>query len=143
MTIWLDMDGTCVNLYGVNNWLEKLKMFDESPYKEAKPIVNMNALARILNNRQKRGYKIGIISLLAKNSNEDYDRRVMNAKREWLNKHLASVQFDEIIFKPYDFIKNNVNNGNDILVDDEERHLTAWTGYRIEAQNIIKELRAL
>ena len=143
MMIWLDMDGTIANLYGVENWLEKLNAFDESPYTEAKPLVRMATLARLLNNRQRKGYKIGIISALSKNSTADYDNRVMNAKKEWLTKHLASVKFDEIKFVPYTFRKNDANNGNDILFDDEARHLEAWTGKAIPAKNILEGLKAL
>lgn len=143
MMIWLDMDGTIVNLYGVENWLEKLNAFDESPYAEAKPLVRMATLARLLNNRQRKGYKIGIISALSKGSTADYDNRVINAKKEWLAKHLASVKFDEIKFVPYTFRKNDANNGNDILFDDEARHLEAWTGKAIPAKNILEGLKAL
>ena len=138
MMIWLDMDGTIANLYGVENWLEKLNAFDESPYTEAKPLVRMATLARLLNNKQRKGYKIGIISALSKNSTADYDNRVMNAKKEWLAKHLASVKFDEIKFVPYTFRKNDANNGNDILFDDEARHLEAWTGKAIPAKSILE-----
>ena len=143
MMIWLDMDGTIANLYGVENWLDKLNAFDESPYAEAKPLVRMATLARLLNNKQRKGYKIGIISALSKNSTADYDNRVMNAKKEWLAKHLASVKFDEIKFVPYTFRKNDANNGNDILFDDEARHLEAWTGKAIPAKNILEGLKAL
>ena len=31
-TIWFDMDGTIANLYGVDNWLDKLHASDASPY---------------------------------------------------------------------------------------------------------------
>jgi len=143
MRIWLDMDGTIANLYGVENWLEQLINGNPRPYEIAKPLVKMNALARILNNRQKKGYKICIITALAKGSTPEYDLKVKNAKLKWLRKHLPSVNFDKIEFVPYEFIKNNVNNGNDILVDDEERHLQAWTGTAINAKNIMIELKAL
>ena len=33
--IWFDMDGTLADLYGVENWLEKLRASDPSPYAEA------------------------------------------------------------------------------------------------------------
>ena len=137
-TIWLDMDGTIADLYGVENWLEMLRSYDATPYAVAKPIVRMATLARLLNNRQKNGYNIAIISALSKGSTAEYDTEVMTAKREWLKKHLASVQFNEIKFVPYDFKKNDANNGNDILFDDEDRHLDAWTGIAINAKNLIK-----
>ena len=34
-TIWFDMDGTIANLYGVENWLPKLRAHDASPYADA------------------------------------------------------------------------------------------------------------
>lgn len=61
----------------------------------------------------------------------------------WLKKHLASVKFDEIRFVPYTFTKNNVNTGNDILFDDEERHLTTWTGTAVHASKIFQTLKAI
>lgn len=143
MTIWLDMDGTMADLYGVDGWLEMLTAHDETPYAVAKPLVRMATLARLLNNRQRNGYRVCVISALAKNSNAEYDERVMNAKREWLKKHLASVKFDEIRFVPYTYTKNNANNGNDILFDDEARHLEAWTGTAINATDLLTALKAL
>jgi hypothetical protein len=47
--IYLDMDGTFVNLYSVNNWLEQLRAFNPTPYIEAEPLVRMASLARLLN----------------------------------------------------------------------------------------------
>lgn len=143
MTIWFDMDGTLADLYGVNGWLEMLTAHDETPYAVAAPLVRMATLARLLNSRQRKGYKIAVVSALAKNSNADYDERVMNAKKEWLNRHLPSVKFDEIRFVPYEFVKNGVNAGNDILFDDEARHLAAWTGTAINAADLLNALKAL
>lgn len=143
MTIWLDMDGTIANLYAVDGWLEMLNNYDETPYAIATPLVRMCTLARLLNNRQKKGYRVAIVSALSKNSNFEYDEKVKNAKKEWLAKHLASVNFDEIRFVPYTFIKNNVNTGNDILFDDEARHLDAWTGTAINAANLLTELKKI
>ena len=101
MTIWFDMDGTIANLYGVENWLDYLIAKDETPYREAKPLIRMATLARLLNRIQRNGHKIGIVSWLSKNSTEEYDARVTKAKIEWLNTHLKSVQFDEINIGKY------------------------------------------
>jgi len=143
MTIWLDMDGTMADLYGVTGWLEMLTAHDETPYAVAAPLVRMATLARLLNNRQREGWRVCVVSALAKNSNADYDNRVMKAKREWLNRHLPSVKFDEIRFVPYEFVKNGVNAGGDVLVDDEARHREAWTGTAIDAADILNALKAL
>lgn len=139
--IWLDMDGTIADLYGVEGWLPMLRAYDPTPYAKAKPLVNMAILARLLNRRQREGFAICIISALSKDSLPAYDAKVMTAKKNWLKKHLPSVNFDEIRFVPYTFIKNDVNTGEDILFDDEARHLDAWTGTAIHASNLLKNLR--
>ena len=141
MTIWFDMDGTLADLYGVNGWLEMLTAHDETPYAEAKPLVNMQALARMLNNRQRKGYHIAIVTALAKNTTAEYDERVIHAKAEWLKKHLATVKFDKVVYVPYDFTKDAVNRGNDVLFDDEARHLEAWRGKAYHAKEMMKTLK--
>lgn len=143
MKIWLDMDGTIADLYAVENWLPMLRAYNPTPYAKAKPIVNMSALARLLHNRQAEGFEICIISALSKEPTPEYDEAVKKAKMEWLKQHLPSVEFDEIRFVPYEFKKNDVNSGNDILFDDEARHLTAWTGLAIPAVEILKGLKSL
>ena len=56
-TINLDMDGTFVDLYGVDGWLEDIIARDTRPYEVARPLVNLSALARVLNNKQRKGYQ--------------------------------------------------------------------------------------
>ena len=143
MKIWFDMDGTIADLYSVEGWLPMLRAYDPTPYIEAKPLINMNVLARLIHKAQQNGFEICIVSALAKNSTVSYDEKVKTAKMKWLKKHLASVDFDEIRFVPYTFVKNDVNTGNDILFDDEDRHLTAWTGTAIHASQILSTLRAI
>ena len=143
MKIWFDMDGTIADLYGVEGWLDMLIASDPTPYAIAKPLINMSALARLIHKVQRMGFEVGIVSALAKNSTPDYDEKVKTAKIGWLKKHLASVQFNEVRFVPYTFVKNGVNTGSDILFDDEERHLTAWTGTAIHASAILETLRAI
>ena len=47
--IYFDMDGTIADLYGVENWLENILQRNIRPYKEAKTLVRMASLARLLN----------------------------------------------------------------------------------------------
>ena len=139
-----DMDGTIANLYGVENWLEMLMAEDETPYAIAKPLVNLSLLARYLNRLQREGHEIAIISWLSKNSTEEYDNKVINAKKRWLANHLKSVQFDEIIIIPYGTPKENYAFAdNDILFDDEERNRLGWTGVPHDVQNIMEILREI
>ena len=144
MTIFFDMDGTIANLYGVENWLDYLIAKDETPYREAKPLIRMATLARLLNSIQKNGHKIGIVSWLAKNSTEEYDIKVKNAKLEWLNTHLKSVQFDEIHIVKYGTPKSTFsNNTNDILFDDEEPNRKEGKGKAFDVDNIIEILKGI
>lgn len=144
MRICFDMDGTIANLYGVENWLEMLINHDETPYKEAKTLINMNILARYLNKIQKKGVEIGIISWLAKNSNNDYDTKVTKAKENWLKKHLRSVKFDFVEIVSYGYAKENFcYNINDVLFDDEENNRRSWTGKAFDEKNILEVLKEI
>ena len=144
MTIYFDMDGTIANLYGVENWLPKLQNEDASPYTDAEPLVRLATLARLLNKLQRNGHKIGIVSWLAKNSTNEYDIKVTNAKIEWLNTHLKSVQFDEIKIGKYGTPKSTmVDDKNGILFDDEEPNRIEWQGIAHNVDNIIGILKGI
>ena len=142
MKINFDMDGTIANLYGVQNWLEMLIAEDTTPYAVARPMVNMSALARRLNNLQRSGYEIGVISWLSKSGSLEYNERVAEVKREWLAKHLPSVAWDRITIVPYGTPKQNFcENPLDILFDDEAKNRDNWTGRAYDVQNIMEILR--
>lgn len=143
-TIFFDMDGTIADLYGVENWLDYLIALDALPYEIAKPLIRLNTLARVLNRLQKQGYKVGVISWLAKNSNTDYDEKVTKAKKEWLKKHLASVNFDEVHIVKYGTPKQTfAKTENDILFDDEEKNRNSWTGKAFDVNEIIEILKGM
>lgn len=144
MRINFDMDGTIANLYGVENWLEMLIAHDETPYANAKPLVNLSLLARYLNKIQRKGVEIGVISWLSKNSNDDYDERVTNAKLRWLKKHLPSVNWDNIVVVPYGTPKENYAlTENDILFDDEEQNRNNWKGFAYKETEIFTVLKSI
>lgn len=144
MRICFDMDGTIADLYGVDGWLQDLINQDTRPYKEAKVMMNMNSLARVLNRLQRNGYEIGIISWLSKSGTQEYNEAVANVKRQWLALHLASVRFDFIEIVNYGTDKNIVNTGkSDILFDDEIENRKNWNGIAYNVKNIIEVLRGL
>ena len=125
--IYFDMDGTLADLYGVEDWLDKLNAYDASPYTEATVLLNMQALAHRLNRLQRLGYTIGIISWLSKGEHTAYDVEVAEAKMEWLTKHLGSVKWDEIHIVAYGKKKHltaQVKGG--YLFDDNEGVRRAW-----------------
>ena len=136
-----DMDGTLANLYGVKGWLSMLETADETPYKVAEPLINMQSLARVLNRLQKCGWKLNVISWLAKNSTAEYDERVINAKIEWLSLHLKSVKWDKVVIVPHGTPKSTCGHG--ILFDDEKRNRDEWNGLAFDETEILKVLKNL
>jgi hypothetical protein len=142
--IYFDMDGTIANLYGVENWLDYLINNDPTPYKVAKPLINMNRLARLLNRLQAEGYHIGIVSWLSKNSNANYDNAVTLAKAQWLDRHLHSVHWNEVKIVPYGTPKQEVVDVvGGILFDDEAPNRANWIGTAYDVENIIEILKGL
>ena len=141
MQIWFDMDGTIADLYGVENWLPKLEASDPSPYRDAKPLVNMQSLARLLNRLRRDGHEIGVISWTSKGGTPTYNEAVATAKREWLKKHLKSVNFDHIDIVKYGTPKEIGRNG--YLFDDEEKNRKNWKGVAFTEINLLKNLQAL
>ena len=143
-TIWFDMDGTIANLYGVENWLPKLRAHDASPYTDAEVMLNMSQLARLLNRLQVMGYKLGIISWLSKCPTPEYDEAVKQAKLGWLDQHLASVSWDEVRIVKHGVPKELfMKSEDDILFDDEELNRDNWLGDAYEPDMIIKVLKHL
>ena len=142
--IYFDMDGTIANLYAVENWLEDLQNKNTRPYEQAKVMLKMNVLARLLNRLQKEGYIIGIVSWLAKNSTQEYNESVTQAKVDWLHRHLPSVHWNELHIVEYGTPKQTVVQYNKgILFDDEEQNRTNWTGTAYDVNNIIEILKGL
>ena len=144
ITINFDLDGTLVDLYGVENSLAYLIAEDTTPYEIAKPLVRFATLARRLNALQRKGYNIAVITWLSKNGTAEYNEMVTATKLAYLTKHLPSVNWDRITVVPYGTPKENFcNNPLDVLFDDEERNRTNWTGRAYDVKNIMEILRKI
>ena len=141
MTIYFDCDGTWIDLYGVEGWLDALIAHRARPYIEAKPLLNLSRFARTLHRLQAEGYRIGIISWLAKDSTDDFDAEVTAAKLQWFKRHLPSVQWDEIHIVPYGTPKSSCGRG--ILFDDEERNRVEWGDTAFDETKIFEVLKSL
>ena len=139
--ICFDMDGTIADLYAVDNWLEYLIHEQTTPYEMARPMVNMNSLARVLNRLTREGYAVKVISWTAKNGSNEYNEAVAEAKRKWLAKHLKSVQFSEVVVIPYGTPKQNF--GKVILFDDEKPNRDNWNGMAYDEKNILEVLKRM
>ena len=145
MIINFDLDGTLVDLYGVENWLSMLRNEDTTPYEIAKPLVDFSILARLLNKLLASGAEINIISWTSKGGSPEYNAAVAKAKRDYLKKHLPSVDFSNIYIVPYGTPKYTLAKG--ILFDDEDKNRTDWRKrngtYSYDETDIINILKAL
>ena len=130
VTINFDMDGTIADLYGVENWLDYLIAENTFPYANAKPLLHLSALARKLNNLQRMGYELAIISWLSKSGSDEYNEAVTEAKERWLarlpqceycGEHIQDEYFYEIngewICKAC--LDDQFKRENTLLEDDE------------------------
>lgn len=147
MKIWFDMDGTLADLYGVDNWLDKLRAGDPSPYEDATPMLRLSGLARVLNRLLREGNEVSIVSWLSKNSSPEYDNMVTAAKHAWLAKHLPSVKWTAVRIVPYGTPKSEVAelDPHDVLFDDEENNIIEWEeagGWGFDPSAIMSLLRS-
>lgn len=143
-TIWFDMDGTFVDLYGVNDWLKQILAENPAPYKNALPLINMRVFARLIHSVQKKGYKVGIVSWGSKVYSKHYHSAITKAKKEWLKKHLPSITFDAVYVLPYGYEKHSIRtNRNDILIDDECGNREAWGVNAYPETDIFQVLKSL
>ena len=142
-TLVFDMDGTLADLYGVENWLDDLRSEKVRPYEQAKPLYDMDNMNVILNILKDMGWRIVVTTWLAKDSSNDYDNLVRQAKLAWLDKY--NFPYDEIHLVKYGTTKANCTRklgGRQVLVDDNENIRKGWTlGDTIDAnKNVLSEL---
>lgn len=144
MKLVFDMDGTIANLYGVDNWLTKLRTFDVSPYLDAEPLYDFERLTYLLRELESFGVTIAIVSWLSKDSNREYDRMVRNAKRTWLTEH--GFPFDEIHLVKYGTLKQSTlaDKAEAVLFDDNDEIREKWNiGEAVHPDNMIEYLERI
>lgn len=142
--IYFDMDGTIADLYNVKGWLDLLRAENATPYKNAKPMLNMSTLARTLNRLTADGWTINVVTWTSKDSSTTYHEEVKIEKINWLKKHLKSVKFSEIVVETYGKNKSEiVKNPDGILFDDEENNRKNWKGESFDEKNILENLKSL
>ena len=141
-----DLDGTIVDLYGVEGWLDDLHNENTRPYAVAKPLYDMDVLNTLVNELKACGWRIVVNTWLAKNATKAYDDAVRMTKKEWLAKW--GFPYDEIHLTKYGRTKANATRhlgGYQILVDDNATIRKGWTlGNTIDAnEDIITALMEL
>lgn len=129
--VCFDMDGTIADLYAVDDWLNKLRAEDATPYIDAEPMWDMMKLVEVLNLVKQAGIEVRIITWLSKQSSEEYKDAVREAKRAWLEKwgfiadHFHGVQYGAT---KADSVRKYLNeNETAILIDDNLKVREGWT----------------
>ena len=143
-TIYFDMDGTLVNLYGVENWLNKILTENFTPYEEAKPLEDMNELSNLLLKVQEAGNKLGIITWGSKYSSEKFLNKIKLVKQQWLRKYLPQVVFDEFVIMDYSCNKaSSVKDPFGILFDDDKFVRKFWPGKAYSPEDMFLVLKKI
>ena len=151
--IFLDMDGSIADLYGVKGWLEALQSENVSPYAEAQPLCDMAALRQVLIKLRRQNYIIGVISWSSKTGSSAFHHAVRKAKLEWLRKHKLLDLCSHIHIQKYGTSKSaiarrhTILSSSTILVDDEAQNRIEWrahNGIAINPKegNVVEKLRA-
>lgn len=113
--VYLDMDGTIADLYGQQNWLQKIHAETVGLFSSCNAFITESELLSLF---PQDNYEIAILSMTPKNASKEYCAQVIKEKNEWLDKNFPSII--KRIFKPYGYNKNLKNSKNAILIDDNE-----------------------
>ena len=113
--IYLDMDGTIANLYGITDWLPRLRNEDNSIFEECQPLITEEELQHYFPTAK---YDIRICSMTPKGATKEYCENVIAQKNRWLDEHFPSIS--KRYYLPYGTNKNYKNSRSHILVDDNE-----------------------
>ena len=124
--VYLDMDGTIFDLYHRENWLERLRDEDETVFWGDYRIITEYDLNHFF---PKSDFEIIICSMTPKDANEEYCRKVIQTKNEWLDLYFPSIK--KRIFKKYGKNKNLPYCENAILIDDSAEIRKTWKGIAI------------
>lgn len=122
-----DLDGTIADLYNVDNWLDKLIASDASPYRDAKPLCNMEELTTVLRKLAQVGWEVCVISWCAKNSSKEFEQETKRAKLDWMNKYSFFYNLAHIVsygMKKSDCVRADVDFA--LLFDDDPVVRDSW-----------------
>ena len=129
--VYLDMDGTIANLYGIENWLHRLRNSDENIFLECEPMISEETL---FNKFPADSFDIRILSMTPMNASAEYCENVKRQKDEWLNRYFPKLT--NRIYKKYGHNKNLRNSENAILIDDSEPIRNSWKGTALNPAEI-------
>lgn len=123
--VYLDMDGTIFDLYGVEGWLSKLENEESGLFRDLKPMITEEELFKLY---PEELYEIRILSMTPKMASPRYIDQVKFEKDLSLEKHFPKLRAGKRIYLKYGFNKNLKGSKNAILIDDSESVRKTWRG---------------
>jgi 5'(3')-deoxyribonucleotidase len=123
IVVYLDMDGTIFDLYGQNNWLERLRTEDDTVFTGDRRMVTEEVLRTHF---PADAYDVRVLSMTPKDATDEYCERVIARKNEWLDRYFPSIT--KRIYRKYGHNKNLKNSKYAILIDDSEPIRNSWNG---------------
>lgn len=127
INVYLDMDGTIANLYGIENWLPRLRNEDSKIFLECAPLITEQKLFETFPEEK---FEIKILSMTPKGASKEYCKDVQNQKNIWLDKYFPKLK--NRIYRTYGHNKNLRNSFHAILVDDSAPIRENWNGLAID-----------
>lgn len=130
--VYLDMDGTIANLYGIENWLDGLRQEKNGLFLNCDILVSQEKLFSIF---PQEIFDIRILSMTPKDATKEYCETVKQEKNLWLDKHFPALK--KRIYLKYGHNKNLKNSKNAILVDDNEMIRNTWNGLALNPKGLL------
>lgn len=147
--IFFDMDGTIADLYGTENWLDKLLNEERGLFENLPVMHNKQELEKTFNELAKKGYELEIITWTPKNATNKYINTVTREKINWVQKNFPMIKNIHCLAYGTPKQKAPITKAKEmILVDDNEEVLEKWKT-KIQRQiikadtNLLGKLQAL
>ena len=125
--VYLDMDGTIADLYGISDWLGKLRREEKNLFLSCNAFITEEDLFKIF---PPELFDIRILSMTPKGASEEYCKRVVYEKNVWLD--LFFPRITKRIYLKYGNNKNLKNSKNHILIDDNKIIRENFRGIAVE-----------
>lgn len=128
--VFLDMDGTLYNLYGKENWLEKLENEVPGVFADSEnlmPGLDLKILHDIIYRLMDKGVSFGVISWTPFAASPIYEETCRKEKIKWLAKNFPMIT--DIAIVPYGIEKQKTITKRAqkmYLIDDNKEVCKTW-----------------
>lgn len=126
-TIYFDMDGTVYNLYGLNEWLEKIQEEKKNVFSADLPLFAPSIFYDTVTKLLHLGVKFGVITWLPMGATPEYEEICRREKNEWCKKYLPFIS--SFVAQTYGTPKQQAitkHAKTEILIDDNKEVCEIW-----------------